>query len=209
MSYMISEILGKEIVCLSSACSYGIVTETLFDAKMLYLMYLKTSSCLVSASEVFRADDCVCCESVTPLPLSDKFCFPIGKNVYTSSGKKIGVCNDVEVANNFTAKLICCDETKISPKKVLNAGDTIILRGAMPKREVTPTSPAVVTENKLPKRHSGDFSFLVGCKLSDKILDKNGKIMANIGQTVTAELITVAMANGKLMELNKKCLRAK
>lgn len=206
MGYFAEKIVGKEIVCLETARNFGRVEKVLFAPDLSALAYLKTEKCLVSVADVYKIEDCVCCVKVSPLPFSDGFCCPLGLEIYTQTGKLMGKCIDVEVSFNFSSKYILTEEQKIVPKRVMLARDSIILKGALPKNQ-TPLVAHTVVSQKIPYRYSGDFSFLVGRIVTDRILDKNGLVLAEAGQRITDNVVFAAKENGKLLELNKKCIR--
>lgn len=198
MSYSAASFIGKEIVGLEDGKNYGRVVSVLFDSKLTAMLYFKTEKYTVPSSSVFRISDCICVlrnKDFTPLPV----CSPISASVFTSSGKKVGVCKDVDLTSTFNVRYLLCEETKIFPKRVLTVGDSIILKAAMPKQNTL----------KIPSRYSGDFSFLIGTRITAKIYDRNGELIATTGQIVNSQIIRSCRANEKLIELTKKCVTIK
>ncbi len=136
----------------------------------------------------------------------------IGKQVYDTDGKLIGLLQDVEITSTLKVKtLVLLNRKVIALSKIVANNDIITVRAAKPKKpkrpkQTTATEPVDVLPIVAPKRKSGDFSFLVG-----KVIDKNifnflGELMMHEGDVVTREVYLKARAFGKLTEL---CLHIK
>lgn len=136
----------------------------------------------------------------------------IGKSVYDTDGKLLGLLQDAEITSTLKLKNIILANVKVvALSKIVANNDIITVRTDKPKKPKQPkqtiaTEPVDVLPIVAPKRKSGDFSFLVG-----KVVDKNifnflGELMIREGNVVTREVYLKARAFGKLTEL---CLHTK
>lgn len=136
----------------------------------------------------------------------------IGKQVYDTDGKLLGLLQDAEITSTFKLKsLTLANGNIVALSKIVANNDIITVRTNKPKKPKQPKQTAVTQSATAqpivaPKRKSGDFSFLVG-----KVVDKNvfnflGELMIREGNVVTREVYLKARAFGKLTEL---CLHTK
>ena len=148
----------------------------------------------------------------------------LGKMVYNTDGKLLGKIADVYLTKTLKVqKLLLDNGTIITAGKVKANNDIVTVKVARPKpaksaqnksdkAKQTPLATSAEGNNTttntsfLPRRKSGDFSFLVG-----KIVDKNifnflGELMIKQGDIVTREVYLRARHFGKLTEL---CLHTK
>lgn len=136
----------------------------------------------------------------------------IGKQVYDTDGKLLGLLQDAEITSTFKLKsLTLANGNIVALSKIVANNDIITVRTNKPKKPKQPkqtamTQSATAQPIVAPKRKSGDFSFLVG-----KVVDKNifnflGELMIREGNVVTREVYLKARAFGKLTEL---CLHTK
>jgi len=141
----------------------------------------------------------------------------IGKKVYDTSGKCLGVMRDATIGKTLNVnKFICDNGEEFTRGRVYAIGDIIIVKNKrtdlkknkISKEKITEkqitlqNEAATITAVKYPvKRRYGDFGFLVGKTVDKNITNFYDEVMIHCGETVTADVLKQAKLSGKLIEL--------
>ncbi len=222
---LLSQLLGKKIVCLTDTADLGNVESLLFNENLTAAIYLKAGARLIPVEQIFKISDAVVIKScgekenikdiklageaqtcgdktVRPeQPQVEQASFSLYKTpLYSTAGKFLGSCEDVLLTNGLKVKGIITAEKNYTPRAVFSAGQSVLIKAALPKGESL--SYAVKTQNH--EIVYGDFTFLIGKKLGSSLLDRQGCLLAARGQKISDRLLMTAKIHGKLKELAVK-----
>lgn len=225
------EILGLSLICIAQGTEYGKIKQLLIDpdkAKVKYFIiddgqwYLGAK--LLPFDEVMGiGTDAVTTgdqDNIMPfsqvedaLDLIQREVTIIGAKVYTQKGQYIGEVGEYyineedgsiagcELAGHQGSEMIPASNIVTYGKGVLVISDNI--QGMLKKH---PKEPVGAADSEANEQVSGSFEqkqrqFLLGKKVTKRILNEAGEVLADEGDVITHKLIDRVKAGGKLVEL--------
>lgn len=197
---LFSELYNKKVVSLSNTADLGSVENLLFNENLTDALFLKTSNALISIKEVYKITDAVVIKSAEEGNKGEALSL-YGLPLFSTTGKFLGNCQDILLTKNFRVRNIITAEKSYTPRAVFSVGESILIKTSLPKKA------AVVYTAKIKGReiiYGGDFTFLIGKKLSSALFDRQGRLLAPKGGKISDTLLKKAKILGKLKELAVK-----
>lgn len=227
----VSNLIGKPILSVYEGRIEGYIRNILFDKKMNKICILQFFDDITQEEKIIefkniyhigqdaiitKNSNCVLLDTIS----DDNFVSPINKDVYNTSGEKVGKVIDVFLNEKNEVENLCLqNQNTLSVSEILNVGKNVILQkcknvtlsqfkskakiikesGEKIKVEIQQTP---ITAPKTPKKLvSGSIDFLIGRKLTKNIYADNGELLAKKQTKINNVILDLICKNGKLKEL--------
>lgn len=237
----ISNIISSAVISLYEAKEVGIVYNITLDEKTKkckYMCILNDDSDITSVihfKDIYNiGKDCVYIKNQKILELSNnldkeiEYCkSPLNLKIYDISGNYLGVCQDIELDNNFRAlNIITNNNISIPATQIINIGSVIItgdkkisisklkpdsdiiISSIAPTEKVAILTTTPTTKPATSSKIITDSNFLLGRKITKDILSNNGEIIAKSGSKIDKEIIYKTGLYGKIIELSRHSTNA-
>ncbi len=198
--YLLSEITGKTAIDMTDGKNYGAIKGISTDGKLSRITAVVAENGSIGAERVFSVKDAVSINGAETLS-GDFPVFAVGKEIFDTTGKKIGRIADLSFSKDKVRRIFTDGEAVFTPSSVYACGDVLLIKARLPKKK----KPSVKRETQpaaLHKRKCGDFSFLLGRVCDKNIVNFQGELMIKKGEPVTRETLRAAKISGKLIELS-------
>lgn len=208
--YKLSQLIGREIINIDNAKSYGKLTD---------LAIIKAPSTNI----ITDTNAIIPCDKVTVGEAIITSCIPqfnigaiqkltkIGGYCLDTCGKKLGNILDYELNNNLTLRRIITDKMNFSTTKLQSLSDEIII---INRKKVSVPKPIPISDISKEKNITipndpspnitiiNDYSFLLNRRVIRDIHAKDGTRIICGNSIVNTEIITKARLYNKLVELS-------
>ena len=220
-----SELIGSNVLALSTAEICGTVSNLIFSDKLKRLLFL----------EIFIDDEDDC--EVKYLPVRSVHAYatniltvkypkeliaarpcgqacPVNLPAYDEGGKSLGCVSDM-IFDGWAVAALCVRGKEYKPSDILSRSDALIVmkkegskikltsrRASVPKPKTANPTERKVTITALPPlpRHL-NYSFLYGRTAARNISALDGRLIIPAGLLITPEIVGIAKKNGVIAQL--------
>lgn len=147
----LSETLNRDVVCKADSSLIGSTTDVYFDGNCRNIVYFDVAcaggktllpfSAVASVADALMTDDALALTSRGDADLSPLVSSPIGKKVYTGTGRFKGAVSDVVFSAKGRVSAIVADGVSYSPSSFRAFGDVWLLKDSASGRRNTPKVP--------------------------------------------------------------------
>lgn len=222
----ISELIGSQVLSLSGAKICGVICGARFSKDLSRM----------KAAEVFVSDDDDCerkfievrkirsaahgavavmNESVLLPDCPEYARSPVNLPAYSETGEPLGRITDVTLDESYKVLSLCTPERSYPLSDVLSRSDELIvfrLPGSktrvkrsvprVPRPAPSPSTDGGVKAQAAP----GRYGFLLGRRTSSDVSDTSGNRIADAGERITDDVITLARERGAIVRLTMSCM---
>lgn len=190
---LLSNILGKKIVNISTALDLGAVTSfTYHDGAIEY--FVTDTAMAVKICDILATSDIITCNMHYDYNDLEYALFNISDLLICNiRGKILGNLQDVLVDDSYMVKRLITDERNLAQFRIVSYSSTTLVLDK-PEQLTAPVEinmPTVVT----------NYNFLIDRTLFRDILSPAGKLLFKSGQLITKSDINKARKYGKLVHL--------
>ncbi len=237
----LSNIISSVVISLYEAKEVGIVYNITLDEKTKkckYMCILNEDSEITNViqfKDIYTiGNDCVYIKNQKLSELENNLdrdislCkSPLNLKVYDIIGNYLGICQDIEIDDNYCAtNIITNNNYTIPTSQIINMGNIIIVGNKkIPISKFKPINDikihAIETSEKVailntanstkPKANNKvitESNFLLGRKVINDIRANNGEIIAKAGSIISKEIIYKTGLYGKIIELSRHSTNA-
>lgn len=147
----LSETLNRDVVCKADSSLIGSTADVYFDGNCRNIVYFDVAcaggkmllpfSAVASVADALMTDDTLALTSRGDADLSPLVSSPIGKKVYTGTGRFKGAVSDVVFSAKGRVSAIVADGVSYSPSSFRAFGDVWLLKDSASGRRNTPKVP--------------------------------------------------------------------
>lgn len=147
----LSETLNRDVVCKADSSLIGSTADVYFDGNCRNIVYFDVAcaggktllpfSAVASVADALMTDDALSLTSRGDADLSPLVSSPIGKKVYTGTGRFKGAVSDVVFSAKGRVSAIVADGVSYSPSSFRAFGDVWLLKDSASGRRNTPKVP--------------------------------------------------------------------
>lgn len=147
----LSETLNRDVVCKADSSLIGSTADVYFDGNCRNIVYFDVAcaggktllpfSAVASVADALMTDDELALTSRGDADLSPLVSSPIGKKVYTGTGRFKGAVSDVVFSAKGRVSAIVADGVSYSPSSFRAFGDVWLLKDSASGRRNTPKVP--------------------------------------------------------------------
>lgn len=147
----LSETLNRDVVCKADSSLIGSTADVYFDGNCRNIVYFDVAcaggkmllpfSAVASVADALMTDDALALTSRGDADLSPLVSSPIGKKVYTGTGRFKGAVSDVVFSAKGRVSAIVADGVSYSPSSFRAFGDVWLLKDSASGRRNTPKVP--------------------------------------------------------------------
>lgn len=147
----LSETLNRDVVCKADSSLIGSTADVYFDGNCRNIVYFDVAcaggktllpfSAVASVADALMTDDTLALTSRGDADLSPLVSSPIGKKVYTGTGRFKGAVSDVVFSAKGRVSAIVADGVSYSPSSFRTFGDVWLLKDSASGRRNTPKVP--------------------------------------------------------------------
>ena len=147
----LSETLNRDVVCKADSSLIGSTADVYFDGNCRNIVYFDVAcaggktllpfSAVASVADALMTDDTLALTSRGDADLSPLVSSPIGKKVYTGTGRCKGVVSDVVFSAKGRVSAVVADGVSYSPSSFRAFGDVWLLKDSASGRRNTPKVP--------------------------------------------------------------------
>lgn len=190
---LLSNILGKKIINISTALDLGAVTSfTYHDGAIEY--FVTDTAMAVKISDILATSDIITCNMHYAYADLDYALFnTCDLLICNIRGKILGNLQDVLVDDNYMVKRLITNEKNLLQFRIVSYSATTLVLDK-------PDSLTVPVEISMPTVVT-NYSFLLDRTLFRNILSPAGKLLFKCGQLITKSDINKARKFGKLIDL--------
>lgn len=238
----LSNIISSVVISLYEAKEIGIVYDITLDEKTKKCKYMcilnedNEITNVIHFKDIYAiGNDCVYIKNQKISELQNNLdrdislCkSPLNLKVYDIMGNFLGICQDIEIDDNYYATSIVTNNNHtISTNQIINMGNIIIVGNKKipiskfrPDNDIkihaTTSNEKVAILNTIPSAKPlnnnnkiiTDSTFLLGRKVINDIRANNGEIIAKSGSTINKEIIYKTGLYGKIIELSRYSVNA-
>ena len=147
----LSETLNRDVVCKADSSLIGSTADVYFDGNCRNIVYFDVAcaggktllpfSAVASVADALMTDDALALTSRGDADLSPLVSSPIGKKVYTGTGRFKGAVSDVVFSAKGRVSAVVADGVSYSPSSFRAFGDVWLLKDSASGRRNTPKVP--------------------------------------------------------------------
>lgn len=147
----LSETLNRDVVCKADSSLIGSTADVYFDGNCRSIVYFDVAcvggktllpfSAVASVADALMTDDALALTSRGDADLSPLVSSPIGKKVYTGTGRFKGAVSDVVFSAKGRVSAVVADGVSYSPSSFRAFGDVWLLKDSASGRRNTPKVP--------------------------------------------------------------------
>lgn len=163
----LSETLNRDVVCKADSSLIGSTADVYFDGNCRNIVYFDVAcaggktllpfSAVASVADALMTDDALALTSRGDADLSPLVSSPIGKKVYTGTGRFKGAVSDVVFSAKGRVSAIVADGVSYSPSSFRAFGDVWLLKDSASGRRNTPKVPFPKAKSDYKATILGDF----------------------------------------------------